>query len=94
MNSYTLFQIEQSHKNDLLYYLAGNLTAALEATTNGATSSLTITNLFGTLLASTAVPGATTTYRSGGIYYFVTWIKIDNELMRLEAVVNNTKAPT
>ena len=83
-----LKNIEQSHKNDLLYYQAGSLGSALDATT----TALTISNLFGTLVASTADPGRTIGYFTNGVFKYVTWLKIDDELMRIELTTNNTAA--
>lgn len=94
MYSYTLADIELSNKTNLLHYLAGNLSGTLPATNAGAASVVTVTNLFGTLVASTAAAGSNVTYKSGGIYYFVTWLKIDNELMRIEDVTNSGKTAT
>lgn len=81
-----LSDIEQTKKNDLLYYLTGNAGSALNATT----TALTISNLFGTLFASTADPSRTIGYFTNGVFKFVTWLKIDDELMRVEAATNNT----
>ena len=44
------WEIEQSNKTNLLYYLAGNLGLALPATTNSVT--FAVSNLFSTLVAS------------------------------------------
>ncbi len=81
-----LSDIEQEHKNDLLYYLTGNAGSALDATA----TTLTIRNLFGTLVASTADPGRTIGYFTNRVFKFATWLKIDDELMRIETANNNT----
>ncbi|MEI7851949.1 MAG: hypothetical protein WCH86_08960, partial [Kiritimatiellales bacterium] len=84
--------IEPDNKTNTLYYLAGNLGVTLPATTNSAT--FAVNNLFGTLVASTAAAGSNVTYKVGSTYYFVTWLKIDGELMRIESVANNSNVAT
>ena len=79
---FSVSNIEQNYPNEILYYRAANLASDIDATT----TSITLTDLFGSLTASTAAPNYATSYKSGNIWSFVTWIKIDNEFMRINAV--------
>ena len=82
------WKIEQSNRTNVLYYQAGNLGVALPATTNSVT--FAVSNLFSSLVASTAAAGSNVTYTVGSTYYFVTWLKLDGELMRIETATNDT----
>ena len=82
------WEIEQSNKTNLLYYLAGNLGVALPATTNSVT--FAVSNLFSTLVASTAAASSNVTYKVDGTNYFVTWLKMGGELMRIDSATNDT----
>jgi len=81
------WKIEQSNKTNVLYYQAGNLGVALPATTNSVT--FAVSNLFSSLVASTAAASSNVTYTVGSTYYFVTWLKLDGELMRMVTATND-----
>jgi hypothetical protein len=82
------WEIEQSNKTNLLYYRAGNLGLVLPATTNSVT--FAVSNLFSTLVASTAAANSNVTYKVNGTNYYVTWLKIGGELMRIDSATNDT----
>jgi len=79
---YSVSNIEQNYPNEILYYRVANLASDIDATT----TSIPLTDLFGSLFASTAAPNYATSYKSGNVWNFVAWIKIDNEFMRINAV--------
>jgi len=81
------WKIEQSNRTNVLYYQAGNLGVALPATTNSVT--FAVSNLFSSLVASTAAASSNVTYTVGSTYYFVTWLKLDGELMRMVTATND-----
>ncbi len=73
---------EQSHRRDILYYRAGNLKAAVSASA----TTVELSDLLGALLPSTTAPGITVSGKNAAGSGYVTWLLLDQEFLRIEAV--------
>lgn len=79
--------IEEKYRDRIQYYRVGDLAKAL----NEQSATVELSDMFGSLVASTAAPGRPSSYFENGECKFVSWIEIGGEFMRLESA-NGAKA--
>ena len=81
---------ERNHRRDVLYYRAANLKAAVSSSA----TTIELSDLIGALLPSTAAPGATVSGKTAAGFRYVTWLLLDQELLRIESVNGTTLTVT